>query len=73
MNVRDFAKWLLDTFPEDAKLVSTNSLSWYSNEVEVLKYSDIVKMFKLKEKPEIKGEPTDFPCLVIKDEKRRDY
>ena len=43
------------------------------NEVEVLKYNDIVKMFKLKEQPEIKGEPTGFPCLVVKDEKRYDY
>jgi hypothetical protein len=30
-------------------------------------------MFKLKEKPEIKGEPTGFPCLVIKDEEKYDY
>ena len=73
MNVRGFAKWLLENFPEDAKLVSTNSLSWNNNEVEVLKYNDIVKMFKLKEKPEIKGEPTGFPCLVIKDEEKYDY
>ena len=73
MDVREFAEWLLENFPKDAKLVSTNSLSWNSNEVEVLKYNDIVKMFKLKEQPEIKGEPTGFPCLVIKDEERYDY
>ena len=73
MNVRGFAKWLLENFPEDAKLVSTNSLSWNSNEVEVLKYNDIVKMFKLKEQPEIKGEPTGFPCLVVHDECKYDY
>ena len=73
MNVRGFAKWLLENFPEDAKLVSTNSLSWNSNEVKVLKYNDIVRMFQLKEKPEIDGEPTDFPCLVVHDVRRCDY
>lgn len=73
MNVRGFVNFLLHYFPEDAKLVSTNSLSWNNNEVEVLDYSDLLKMFKLKENPEINGQPTDFPCLVIKDEKRYDY
>ena len=50
MDVKDFAEWLLENFPKDAKLVSTNSLSWNSNEVEVLKRGDIVKMFKLKKR-----------------------
>lgn len=65
--------WLLENFPDDAKLVSTNSLSWNSNEVEALKYNDIVRMFKLKKQPEIKGEPTGFSCLVVHNECMCDY
>jgi len=73
MNVRGFAKWLLENFPEDAKLVSTNSFAWDSNRVEVLKYNDIVRMFKLKKNPTVDGKPVDFPCLVVHDECRCDY
>jgi hypothetical protein len=73
MNVRDFSKWLLETFPEDAILVSTNSLSWHSENVEVLSYKDVANMFRLKIDPQIDGKPAGFPCLVVKDEKKCDY
>ncbi len=73
MTVVEFTKWLLEKFPEDARLVSTNSLAWFNNEVKVLKDEEIAKIFRLMERPEVKQEPTGFPCLVVYDERRYDY
>lgn len=73
MTVELFAKWLLDNFPHNAQLVTTNSLAWNSNEVELVKMEELPEYFHLKEKPELRGERVERPFLVIHDDMHCDY
>lgn len=73
MTVELFAKWLLDNFPHDAMLVTTNGRAWFSREVKRVKAEELPRYFHLKKNPEIKGKPVEKPCLVIFDENRYDY
>ena len=73
MTVELFAKWLLDNFPHNAQLVTTNSLAWNSNEVKLVKMEELPEYFHLKEKPELRGERVERPFLVIHDDRHYDY
>ena len=73
MTVELFAKWLLDNFPHDAILVTTNGRAWFSREVERVKKEELPWYFHLKENPEMNHKPVAKPCLVIFDEDRVDY
>jgi hypothetical protein len=73
MTVELFAKWLLDNFPHDAMLVTTNGRAWKDTEVERVKAEDLHNFFFLKEEPTMNDKPVKKPCLVIFDEDRCDY
>ena len=73
MTVELFAKWLLENFPHDAMLVTTNGRAWFNTEVKRVKAEDLHKFFFLKEEPTMNGRDVKKPCFVIFDEDRCDY
>ena len=75
MTVELFAKWLLDNFPHDAQLVTTNSLAWFNTDVERVKAEELPNYFYLKKNPTKKGEPIKpmKDCLVIHDDMHYNY
>ena len=73
MTLKEFANWLLKNFPEDAVVVRTNSLAWWSAEVKELSEADLKRMFYMKKNPQKNQKPVNVPCFVLVDEKRYDY
>ena len=73
MTVKLLIKWLQENFPQDALLVKTNSLAWFSCEGEEIRYQDLERMFFLKNNPQKNHKPVKKPCLVLYDENRCDY
>ena len=73
MTLKEFTELLLKKYPEDAVIVSTNSLAWFGEEVNELTAKDISHIIFLKDNPQKNHKPMDKPCLVIKDERRYDY
>jgi hypothetical protein len=74
MTIKNFAKWLLETFPENAHIVETNSLAWNNNSVRELTRQDVEQMFYLHKSPEYQnGKKINYPCVVMADEEDCDY
>ena len=73
MTLKEFTNWLLDRFPEDAIIVTANSMGWDSEEVKKVAKQDLKDLFYIKKDAEIGHKPVNKPCLVIYDENCFDY
>lgn len=71
-SIKDLIAYL-QTLPQDAEVVTTNSYSWASCEVEGVFKEDFGRYLYLKSNPQRNRKPVNHPCLVIHDVKRTDY
>lgn len=72
MNIKELIDYL-SKLPPTTEVVTTNSFSWLSAEVESVDRKNIGRYIYMKKNPQKNGKQVNHPCLVIHDDRRTDY